>query len=93
VAEKEKPACPRCGSKKYHKVISRVFHTRSEEDSLEGLADEDFGGLEDPRQARQFARRLGKQFGDELGEDFEEEIDSALEEEEAGAQPEEEDWE
>jgi len=89
LAEEETPSCPRCGSRKYHKVVSRVFRARSEEDALESLADQDFGDLEDPAQAGKFAKRLGKEFGDELGEGFEEEVDSALEEGEGeGAQ----DW-
>jgi putative FmdB family regulatory protein len=80
-AEKEKPSCPGCGSRKYHKVISRVFRARSEEEALGNLADEDPGDLDDPRQAKQFAKKLGQEFGDELGEDFQDEIDAAIEEE------------
>jgi putative FmdB family regulatory protein len=83
-ADKEKPSCPRCGSRKYHKVISRVFKGRSEEEAVENLADEDIGDLEDPSQAKRFAKRLGQEFGDELGEDFEDEVDAALEEESGG---------
>lgn len=85
VADSEKPSCPRCGSVKYHKVISRVFRGKSEDAILDDLADEDMGDLDDPKQAREFARRMGKEFGDELGEDFEEEVEAAIDEEASGA--------
>ncbi len=88
VAEEEKPSCPRCGSKKYQKVMSRISRTRSGESALEDLGEEDFGDLEDPAQARQFAKRMGKEFGDELGEGFEEEMDAAIEEEGGSGSPE-----
>ncbi|NIM05194.1 MAG: zinc ribbon domain-containing protein [Armatimonadetes bacterium] len=81
VADEGKPVCPRCGSERYRKVISRVSRARSEEDMLDNMADEDFGDLDDPRQAKRFAKRMSKEFGDELGEDFEDEIDAAIEEE------------
>jgi putative FmdB family regulatory protein len=85
-AEAEKPACPHCGSAKYHKIISRVFRGRSEETALENLGEEDFGDLEDPTQARHFAKRMGQEFGEELGEGFEEEVEAAIEEEKAASE-------
>jgi putative FmdB family regulatory protein len=92
VAVEEKPACPRCGSGKYHKVISRVFRGRSEEAALDDLADSDMGDLDDPKQAREFAKRLGKEFGYELGDDFEGEMEAAIDEEAAGGGEGDEDW-
>jgi len=91
VVDEEKPSCPRCGSKKYKKLISRVFRGRSEDAVMEDLAEEDFGDLEDPQQARKVAKKLGKEFGDELGDDFQDEVEAAVEEKggEAGG---EEDW-
>ena len=77
-ADKEKPSCPRCGSKKYHKIISRVFRGRSEDAALEDLAEEDLGDLDNPQEARKFAKRMKSEFGDELGEGFDEEVESAL---------------
>jgi|WetSurMetagenome_2_1015567.scaffolds.fasta_scaffold437930_2 putative FmdB family regulatory protein len=79
-AEEEKSACPHCGSAKYHKIISRVFRGRPADASLENFAEEDFGNLEDPTQARHFAKRMGEELGEELGEGFEEEVEAAIEE-------------
>lgn len=84
-ADDEKPSCPRCGSKKYHKIMSRVVRGRSEEAALEDFAEEDFGDLEDPKQARQFAKKMSGEFGEELGEDFEQEVESAFDEDAGGA--------
>jgi putative FmdB family regulatory protein len=89
VADDEKPSCPRCGSVKYQKIISRVFRGRSEDAVLDDFADDDMGDLDDPKQAREFAKRMGKEFGD----DFEQEVEAAIEEETSGSAPgETEDW-
>ncbi len=77
-ADDEKPACPQCGSKKYQKLISRVFRGRSEDAVMEDLAEEDFGDMEDPKEAQKVARRMKQEFGDELGDDFEAEMESAI---------------
>jgi putative FmdB family regulatory protein len=90
-ADEEKPSCPRCGSKKYKKLISRVFRGRSEDAVMEDLAEEDFGDLEDPQQARQVAKKLGKEFGDELGDDFQDEVEAAVDGD-GGEAAGEEDW-
>ena len=69
------------------KLISRVARPRSGQERLEGAEDSDLAGLEgmdDPRQAREFARRMGREFGGELGEDFEDEMEAAMAEGEGG---------
>jgi putative FmdB family regulatory protein len=92
VAEEDKPACPRCGSEKFHKIISRVFRGRGNNDALDDLADADIDNLEDPAQARKFAKRMGQELGEELGDDFEEEMKSAIAKDESGATDDDTDW-
>jgi putative FmdB family regulatory protein len=64
-AVKAKLACPKCGSKKATKLISRIARTPKSEDDFDDLPDdlgEDFGGMDD--------EDMG---GDDMGGDFDDE--------------------
>lgn len=84
--------CPRCSSKKLHKLMSRVNMVRAgsamSEDTLPADMDNDmFAGLEDddPRSVARWARRMK----DTIGEDMEmgPEFDQALARIESGEDP------
>src|SRR5437868_8271288 len=63
--------CPRCGSQKLTRLMSRVYSHRAEDDSLGDLSD---GGDmlpeglddEDPRAIARWARRMKDSMGDEM---------------------------
>ena len=82
LANARPPACPRCGSAALTKQVSRFARLRSEDETMESLADETtFGDIEnDPKAMRKWVREMGKAMDEDLDEDFE----AALEEEMAG---------
>ncbi len=87
-AEQATPVCPRCGSQRLVRRISRVAVVRSEESRLESMMDSDFlADLDenDPRSLARFMRRMSEELGEELGDEFEEVVDRL----EAGESPEE----
>lgn len=74
------PACPRCEGTNLERLMSRFAVVRSEEDRLDGLAD-DVGGLgdldeDDPKAAAKFLRKMKDEMGEEGGEDFDEAVDA-----------------
>lgn len=80
-------SCPRCGSDKLARLVSRVAVVRSEESRLEDLADPStFGDLDenDPRSLGRWMRRMSQEMGEDLGDEFNEVIDRL----EAGEDPE-----
>src|SRR6476659_11432756 len=97
VAERKTEAgeieCPRCGSKKLDRLISRVNMMRGEsalsEDSMPDMDDAGgmFDGLEDddPRSVARWARRMKDSLGEEA--DMGPEFDQALARIEAGEDP------
>jgi putative FmdB family regulatory protein len=81
-------ACPRCGSVKVRRAVSRVAVLKNEEARADALADPAmFSGLDenDPRSIARWAKKLGKELGDEAGDDWNEMVDEMLEEELNGA--------
>ncbi len=82
VANARPPECPRCGGTALTKQVSRFARLRSEDETLDSLADENtFGDIEnDPRAMRKWVREMGKAMDEDLDEDFE----AAMEEEMAG---------
>jgi putative FmdB family regulatory protein len=86
--------CPRCGSTKLQRLVSRFATVKSEEARMDALADPaTFAGLDenDPRSVAQWAKKLGKELGEEAGEDWDEMVDQMLEEELSGTRDDEED--
>jgi putative FmdB family regulatory protein len=79
--------CPRCQSTELNRQISRFARVRSEDESLESLADEmeSLGDSDDPKAMRRLMREMGR----EMGEDLDEEFDMMMEEEAAGGHSEE----
>lgn len=80
--------CPRCGAKKFQRLVSRVAFLRSEESRLENLADpSSLGDVDesDPRSLGRWLRDMGHQVGEEMPPEFDEIIDRL----EAGQSPEE----
>lgn len=77
-ADSSEPTCPRCGSRRVGKLISRFSRARSEDealDSLEGAALS--ADPDDPRAMRKWVREMGKELDEEGGEDFEEYLEEA----------------
>lgn len=90
-AEREKQACPHCGSSKAKKLISLVRRMRSEEETIEKLADPSaMGDLNDPNALRRWAKKLGKEMGEEMGDEFDQMLDEEMEKENRKTQSEEE---
>ena len=86
-ATSAEPRCPKCGSERLTKIVSRVAFLRSAGSRLDELADPD--GLaaidpDDPRAMGKWMRRMGDELGDELGDDFGEMVERV----EAGEDPE-----
>lgn len=82
------PVCPRCGSSRLTRRVSRVAVVRSEESRLESMLDSDWiGDLDenDPRSLARFMRRMSNELGEDLGDEFEEVVERL----EAGESPEE----
>ncbi len=79
--------CPRCGSERLTRLISRVAVVRSEESRLDGLADpSSLGDLDenDPKSLARFMRKMASETGEDLGPEFNEVIGRL----EAGEDPE-----
>lgn len=72
------PACPRCGGTGLERLMSRFAVVRSEDDRMDGLAD-DVGGLgdldDDPKAAAGALRRMKDELGEDAGEEFDEAVD------------------
>lgn len=86
--EAKEPVCPRCGSHKLSRLISRVAVVRSEDSRLDDLADP--GALDgpdenDPKSLARWMRKMSGEMGEDMGEEFDEVIDRL----EAGQSPEE----
>jgi putative FmdB family regulatory protein len=80
-------ACPRCGSTRLTRLMSRFATVKSEDARLESLTDSaSFGDLDenDPASVSRFMKKMGKEFGDDLGDDFESAVDEAMTEGESG---------
>jgi len=79
----EAESCPRCGSARLTRLISRFALVRGEEARMERLADEAaLAGVDeqDPKSVARWMRRMGQELGEEGGAEF----DQAIEEMEHG---------
>lgn len=86
-AETGQARCPRCGSERLSRLVSRVRMVRSEESRLDDLSDPaQFGDIDenDPRSVGRWMRRMGNEMGEDLGPEFREVVDRL----EAGQSPE-----
>lgn len=81
------PPCPRCGSTRMKRLISKPAILKSEEARMDALADPSaFGDIDenDPKSMARFMRKMGQEMGEDLGPEFDEVIDRL----EAGEDPE-----
>ncbi len=79
--------CPRCGSLRLTRLMSRVAVLRSEESRLDSLADPSaMSGLDenDPKSLARFMRKMASETGEGLGPEFDEVVGRL----EAGEDPE-----
>ncbi len=74
------PRCPRCGSRRLNRLLSRFHSPRSEEAMLDGLEPTSVDA-DNPRDVMKWIKRFGKEMGDEAGDDFADEMEAAFEEE------------
>jgi len=70
-----KPACDHCGSKKTHRVFSRVSVLRGG-DGL-GLAESSLGDIDenDPRSVAKWVRKMSREMGEPLDSDMQGELE------------------
>ncbi len=90
-AEEGTPRCPRCGSERVQRLISRVRVLRSEEAALEELADPAAWGDFDENDPKSMGRMMRKMMN-ELGSEMDEvppELEEVVDRLEAGQSPEE----
>lgn len=73
VAQNTAPACPRCQSTALTRQISRFARVRSEDDTLNSLADEmeTLGDSDDPKTMRRMMRDMTAAMGEDMSDDFE----------------------
>lgn len=87
-ASEGQPNCPRCGSKRLSRLISRVAVVRSEESRLDDMADPSTLGDLDENDPKSLARWMRK-MSDEVGEDMPPEFGEVMDRLESGQSPEE----
>ena len=81
------PVCPRCGSERLTKLVSRFRRLRSEDDALDDLTDmADSINPDDPKQIRRLVKEMAGSMGDGAGDDgdFEAMMEEAMEDEASG---------
>jgi len=78
VADAKPPTCPKCGGTDLSKLVSRFARVRSEDESIDALAEAaDMADPDDPKAMR----RLMKEMASEMGEDMDaDEFESLMEE-------------
>lgn len=79
-AEADTEACPKCGSKRTEKQVSRFARFRTEDDRIDEMADqlEAVGEPESPTQMRQIMREMGKAMDEDMGDEMEELFESDM---------------
>jgi putative FmdB family regulatory protein len=87
-AETGAARCPRCGSERLSRLVSRVRLVRSEDSRMDDLSDpSEFGDLDenDPRSLGRWMKKMSSEMGEDLGPEFGEVVDRL----ESGQSPEE----
>lgn len=80
VARSDRPKCPRCGSRRLARLVSRFSRGHTEDDLFERMDPMDVSDPDDPKQVMKWAKEMAKHMGDDMEEDFEEEFEKMLEE-------------
>jgi putative FmdB family regulatory protein len=79
VGEKAVAKCPKCGSRRAERLMSRFAMPKSEEARMDALADPSrLGDLDekDPKSIGRWMKKMGKEMGDDLGDaDLDEMVD------------------
>ena len=74
VAESSEEKCPKCGSDRSAKLVSRIARYRNEDDRLDELADR-FDSMSEPGSAvemRKTVREMGKAMDEDMSDEMEE---------------------
>lgn len=73
-AEPDDERCPKCGSKKVGRLVSRFARGRSEDDRIDELADrlEGMGEPDSPAETRRMVREMGKAMDEDMADEMEE---------------------
>jgi putative FmdB family regulatory protein len=79
VSEKADAKCPKCGSRRAERLLSRFAMPKSEEARLDALADPSrLGDLDenDPKSIGRWMRKMGREMGEDMDDgDFDEMAD------------------
>lgn len=85
IAGNDEAKCPRCGSQKLQKIMSRFARGRSDDARMEAIAEKmEHRDLDNPGELSRFAREMGRELSAESGEDLSGEIEELIEEESRG---------
>ncbi len=86
VANATPPACPHCQSDDLKKLVSRFARVRSEDESLDALADRaESADLDDPKEMRRLMKEMASEMGDDMEPDeFEELMEESMDEDAGG---------
>jgi putative FmdB family regulatory protein len=78
VAQSTPLACPRCESTVLNRQISRFARVRSEDDTLNSLADEmeTLGDSDDPKTMRRMMRDMTAAMGEDMDSDMEQMLET-----------------
>lgn len=79
-SEPDSEECPKCGSLKTAKLVSRFARYRNEDDRIDEMADqlEAVGEPESPAQMRQIMRDMGKAMDEDMADEMEELFESDM---------------
>lgn len=83
VANAAPPACPHCGNTDVRKLVSRFSRKRSDDETVDALAESaDQTDLDDPKAMRRLMRDMASEMGDDMDTDeFEAAMEEAIDEE------------
>lgn len=86
VASARPPACPRCGGTDLKKLVSRFARLRSEDETIDALAEQaDSLDENDPKAVRRLVREMADGMGDDMDAgEFEQIMDEASDDPGAG---------
>lgn len=81
VAEEDSEACPKCGSPKTRRLVSRVAKFRPEDQRVDEIADrlEHFGEPGSSSEMRSLVRELGSAMDEDMADEMEEMLEGDLE--------------
>ena len=86
VANAAPPQCPRCGGTDLKKSVSRFARVRSEDESLDSLAEQADGmDMNDPKSVRRLMKEMAGEMGEDLdGDELEQMMDESMDEDAPG---------